>query len=318
MSLTAHLWLYGLAFILIWIGSGLVVSTVMHLAHSWRLSPFTVSFFLLGIMTSLPEITISSIAVLDHTPLIFAGTLLGGTMLLLLGIIPLLGIITNGISLPTQLDRRQLLLTLVVILAPALMFADQRLTRWEGALFIILYGCLVLFVNHRQSFMEKVTSSLKHRPKHFLLLLAKALIGIGLLVWSGNQIVNNTLYLAEVWHIPPFFLSLFLVTLGSNLPELSIIVRAMWQRQREIAFADYLGSAASNTLLSGIFVLWHGQTVVLPGLFLQRFIFLGIGLVLFYLFAQTRHKLSRKECLALLLLYFAFVAFELLTLEYLN
>jgi cation:H+ antiporter len=141
--------LYLVSFVLVWIGAGAVVSAVSELAKSWKLPVFIVSFFILGILTSLPEISISTIAILNADPVIMAGNLLGGVIVMFLGVIPLLAIAGNGVKMPSKLDKKQLIITLLVVVAPAFLTADQKLERWEALFLILLYLSLFVFFSYR-------------------------------------------------------------------------------------------------------------------------------------------------------------------------
>lgn len=311
-SMPAQLAIYFICFVLIWIASGLVVNPLSSLAKSWRLPSFIVSFFILGLLTSLPEITIGTIAVLNDDPIIYAGSLLGGMVVMLLGIIPLLGVIGNGVKIPTQLGKNQLVFTLIVILAPAFLTADQQIGKWEAYFLILLYLCLFIFFSVKQDFLSKVKSAIQRKNKNWLSLVFKITFGMILLVLASNQIVNSTMYFADYFGISAFFVSLIVVAIGTNLPEISIIFRSLASNKKEVAFADYLGSACTNSLIFGLLVLMGGRTVYLPNHFMQRFLFLLIGVVLFYVFARSRNFISRKESALLLALYIAFLVFEIM------
>jgi len=310
-TIALHAALYFACFILVWFGSGLVVSTVSTLARSWKLPSFLLSFFLLGILTSLPEITISTIAILNDDPVIMAGNMLGGVIIIFLGVIPLLGIVGNGVRMPQQLDKKLLLLTLLVVVAPAFLTADQKLAQWEAIYLILLYSSLFIFFSFKQPLWEKVKNGLVHKKKKLSLLVLKIIAGILTLVAASHQIVRSTLYFADVLAISPFFVSLIVVSLGTNIPEISIIFRSVLNHKKDIALADYLGSASANTLLLGIFTLMYGKTIQLPNHFFQRFAFLALGLVLFFFFARSRNSLSRNESAILVALYLGFICFEM-------
>lgn len=303
--------IYFLCFILVWIGAGLVVSTISELSKTWKLPTFIISFFLLGILTSLPEITISTIAVLENDPVILAGNLLGGVIVLFLGIIPLLGIMGNGVRMPGQLNKYHLMLTLLVIVAPAFLTADQKLERWEAVLLIILYLGLLIMFSFEQSLFEKVKTGLSKRRNNSLVIFLKIIVGIGILIGASNQIIDSTIFFAEYLEISTFFVSLIVVAFGTNIPEISIIFRSIVNKKKDIALADYMGSASANTLLLGVFTLVYGETIQLPNHFFQRFSFLFIGLVLFFFFARSKNTLSRKESAVLLTLYVGFILFEI-------
>src|SRR5205085_2055996 len=94
-----HLLTYIVSFVLLWIGSGLIVSAASKFSKRLRLSPFAFSFVFLGILTSIPEFSVGIQAVIDKNSEIYVGNLLGGIVVLFLVVIPLLAIFGNGISL---------------------------------------------------------------------------------------------------------------------------------------------------------------------------------------------------------------------------
>lgn len=304
--------IYIVCFFLVWIGAGLVVSPISDLSKSWRLPRFIISFFLLGILTSLPEITISTIAILNNDPVIVAGNLLGGVIVMFLGVIPLLGLVGNGVKMPTQLNKKQLIITLLVVVAPAFLTADQKIGQYEAIFLILLYLSLFVMFSFKQSFFEKIKTGIISRKKNSMRHLFKIVLGVLILIGASNQIVNSTLFFADMFKISPFFVSLIVVALGTNIPEISIVFRSVLSGKKDIALADYLGSASANTLLLGIFTLMHGETIQLPNHFFQRFSFLAVGLILFFFFARSRNTLSRKESAILLSLYLGFIMFEML------
>ncbi len=311
-NLILQLIIYLVCFLLVWLGSDLVVSTIAGLSNSWRLPRFIISFIFLGLLTSLPELTIGIASIANDDPQIVAGNLLGGIIVMFLGVIPLLGVLGNGIKIPSQLNKRQLISTLIVVVAPAFLTADQKLGKWEGMFLIVLYLGLVLSFSMKQSYLDKAKNIMNRKKKRGAGLILKILVGMLLLIGASYQIVNSTIYFADILSISPFFVSLIVVAIGTNIPEISIAIRSVLSKKKDIALADYLGSASVNSLLFGIFTLMYGETIQLPNHFLQRFSFLAIGLILFYFFARSRNHLSRKECAVLLCLYLGFVVVEIM------
>lgn len=312
--LATQILLYAVYFVLIWIGSGLVVSSITRLATHWKLSSFTVSFFLLGLLTSLPEIAISTTAIASGNPTIAVGNLLGGIIVMFLLIIPLLGFFGNRIKIPKNLSPKHMMLILTVVVAPALLATDQRINQWEGVLMVLLYALLFIFLFRKHSVAERLLNSLKNRGKkrsQGWTLLFKIVVGILIVLGASDQIVESTLYFASVLEVSPFIVSLVIISLGTNIPELSIIVHSIRQKQKDVALADYLGSAVANTLLLGIVAIFYGQAILLPNHFLSRLAFLMVGLVLFLIFSRTKNMISKRESLILLACYAAFLWLEL-------
>ncbi len=310
-SFSVHLILYIVSFIVVWLGSGLVVSAVAHLAKSWHLPAFTVSFFLLGLLTSLPEIAISGFAVLNNDPTISIGSLLGGIIVLFLLVIPLLGMACGNVKIPKILSQKDILFILVVVMAPFLLTTDQRLTPWEGATLLLIYCMLFLFVSKEESLAERMKKVWQLKNKKWEALLLKILVGVIMLLVASQQIIRSTIFFAATFQVPSFLLGLLVVSLGTNIPEISIIIRSVLQKRTDIALADYLGSAVANTFIAGVITLIYGKPIFLPNHFIHRFVLLGIGLVLFFFFAQSKRTISRLESLTLFGCYILFIVVEL-------
>lgn len=300
------------AFVVTWFASGMVVGEVVRLAQSLRMSFFTLSFFFLGILTSLPEITIGITSLSMNKPDIFVGNLIGASLVLFLLIIPLLAIVGNGIPYPKDFSRNQLIFTLIVIIAPTLLVSDRRVSSWEGVLLVLLYCSLFLFLGKRTSLLERIGKTSKKTGKRISFVLIKIAVGLVFLTLASRQIVMSTDYFSRLFAWSPFVVSLLLVSIGTNIPELALVAQSVFQKRKSVAFANYLGSAAANTLLFGVFSLIYGSTIVLPNHFVQRFIFLMIGLILFFVFARSKHQLSLREGFVLFCLYLGFVGGELL------
>ena len=73
-----HLFVYINAYILLWLATGLIVSSASRFSRLLRLSSFAVSFFVLGMLTSTPEIGLGVTSVINHQPELFVGDLIGG------------------------------------------------------------------------------------------------------------------------------------------------------------------------------------------------------------------------------------------------
>lgn len=303
--------LYTLAFIFIWLGAGLIVSSASKFSSKLRLSPFAFSFVFLGILTSTPELSVGLQAVASQHPEIFVGNLLGGIVVLFLIVIPILAVLNNGISLKNELDNKTLLAALGVILAPSLFILDKKISILEGALLVILYIVLLFLVERKNGIFDRNNKQLLDIRAYSYKDILTMILGIGIVFISSSIIVDKTTYFANVFNVSAFYISLFVIALGTNLPELSLAVRSVISGKREIAMGDYMGSAAANTLLFGVFTLLNNGEVLTVSNFFITFLFIIMALGLFYLFFRTKNYISRTNGLVLLGIYVIFVIVEL-------
>lgn len=305
---------YIISFGLIWFGAGLIISSIDKYSKRVKLSSFAFSFLILGLLTSIPELSVGLIAVNEHKADVFVGNLLGGVVIIFLLVIPLLAIIGNGIKVNHQLDSKTLGLALGVIVAPALFVIDGRVSNLEGAILVGLYLLIVFVIERKKGVFESIEDIVDDlKPNSNLLKdIVKLVVGVLILIYASHQIIDKTIFFSDFLKISPFIISLIFLSIGTNLPELALAVRGVILGKRDIVLGDYIGSAAANTLLFGVFTILHNGEVLTKDGYLVTFLFISLGLLLFYLFSRSREGISRLEGFVLLGLYSLFVLFELI------
>ena len=72
-------------------------------------------------------------------------------------------------------------------------------------------------------------------------------------------------------------------------------------------------AAAVSPFLFGVFILLSSDKVQLTSNFNVTFVFTLIAMSLFYFFFRTKNYISRNQGILLLIVYIAFVVFELMS-----
>lgn len=309
----AHIAIYFLSFLGIWFGAGMAITSVEKLAHKLRLSSFFVSFLILGFFTSISEVSVGVNAVLSDDPGIFVGNLIGASIVLFLMVIPLLAITGKPISINKEVRGHNLILPLIVVAVPVLLSFDGVVNRTDAIIAVALFALSALVLERRRGFVKNVATyaTLNNLSvgREFIKIVAGALTIYG----SSWMVVQQTEYFSKALGLSEFFISLMIIGIGTNLPELSLIVRSLFMKSNQVAFGDYLGSASFNSFLYGILTIWYGKPILLNNSYAMSLGFLIVGLILFYLFAKSKHTISRAEALGLFSLYIAFFLVEVFT-----
>lgn len=302
--------LFILSFVGIWFGAGLIVNSVDHFARRLRISAFTVSFFVLGILTSIPEFSVGLTALSENKPEVFVGNLIGGIPVIFFLIIPLLAILGHSINLRHSLKSSHLLLSLSVVILPTVAALDGKITMVEGVVMILAYIVLFIVIEIRKGVLDNEENQMLSLKRYSFKDLLIILFGVGLVFISSHTIVENTLYFADILDVSPFYISILFLSLGTNLPELSIALRSVFSGNKDVAFGDYIGSAAANTFLFGIFTLLSGGEVLSVSNFSYTFIILLVGLTFIYYVARTKRRITSRDAYLLLILYAIFLGAE--------
>lgn len=301
-----------ISFFFVWLSAKILVKSVSSLSHLIHFSPFALSFFVLGLSTSMPEFFISLSSILDKHPEIFAGTLLGGSAMILLFIIPFLTLLSGKIQIPADLSKKNFLFALFVIFLPFLAAFDGKIEPAEGIIMILSYLLLFYFIEKKQNILQKFEAGFQRNKKEEIKNILKIFLSILVLYVSSQGIVLNTVFLTERLGFNTFLVSFLLISLGTNLPELSIAVATAFKKQKSIALGDYLGSTSANTLLFGILALLNGNFAFKDKNFAQSALIFFTGITLFFFFSKSKNNLNRQESCLLLIIYIIFICFKIL------
>lgn len=288
--------------------ANVVVKESSSLAKKLGFSSFTIGFLLLGVLTSTPELFVAMQAAAEGIPELAVGNLLGGSILLLSLVMGIVAILLGRVSLDHQLSTGELWAMMGVIAVPITVLWDERLTRPEGLFLVGVYGLHAFILNRDDKKSHRKSKSLvKGLGRHLFVLV----LGIGAMFMSSHLIVTSAEVIMGLFSIAPIVFGLFFLSLGTNLPEIALAYESIRHRRREIAFGDFLGSSAANTLILGIL------GVIAPftggnGRLVGALLLLG-SITIYFLWAiSSGRTISRKEGIGLLVFYLLFVGYELI------
>lgn len=297
---------------IVWFFAGVLIDAVSRISQRYCRSGFFMAFFILGFLTSISEFSVAANAALAKVPGVSVGNLVGASFVVLLFIVPLLAAAGQGIRLNEAVSKGTLGLMLAAVALPALLVMDGAVTRTEGLLALLAYGT-VAYALYRQR--RPINACDPEEPGLARIRstagdLLRIFIGALAIFAAAHFLVEQAVYFAQTLSVPSSLIGLLMLSLGTNVPEIVIAVRALLRRRTDIAFGDYLGSATMNTFVFGALALGTGTFFVEASEFVMTSVLLVTGLILLYLFARSRHMISRKEGFVLLLFYIAFVLLQ--------
>lgn len=288
----------------------LVVKSVAIIAQKLNIANFTLSFLLLGILTSTPEIFVAIQSGIDGVPQLSMGNLVGGSILLMSLVMGVSSIFLGKINLDHTFTLREIILSSAVVAAPALVLLDGTMTRLDGVFLTGLYVFHALLLNKKQHILKHIERRVLkiHDAGYHKAMLFTGLLGMAI---ASTYMVDAAQSIMVFFHMPAFVFGLILLSFGTNLPEFALAFEAAIARRRTIAFGDLLGSAAANTLVLGLLAIVIPFSVGVRERLWFSLILLVLLCAYFVWALQSRRDITRKEGFGLLAFYGVFVAFEL-------
>lgn len=293
------------------IGAETVVKTTAGLAKRFGIPSYGIGFLLLGITTSTPEVFVALQSIWNKTPELSVGNLVGGSIILLSLILGVCSLFLGDLKLKKTLTFQEIILASLVTCSPVLVLLDGKLTKLEGGILVSLYLFYLIFLEKEERLLEHVEKHARH-VHHLGKLIFFLILGFIGIFLSSHVIVTSAQVIIREYHISSYIFGLIILTLGTNLPELALVIDAIKNQRRDIAIGDLLGSSAVNTCVIGLIGLFSpfqsnsGEMRV--SLLLLLFI------VFYFLKAiKSGAKLTRWEGGALFLLYIAFFAYSVIS-----
>lgn len=325
---------------LVW-GGNTVVGSASGLARRFGFTELAIGATVVAIGTSLPELFVSVVAVMDGHPAIAMGNVLGSN-------IANVGLVLGVSALIRPVEVRQvretggLLLFYMVLLVGlavgVLVPAQPAITEPHGVVLLLLLMAMVvrLYRRGRQAPGEApsdeaalpmllrlvspvLTTSVRQRlstlldprknmPAAFAFLAA----GFFLLFYSGKGFVWSASTIARYFDISEFVIALALVALGTSLPEVAVSSVAAIKRQGDMSIGNVVGSNLFNILLVlGVASLFGPLPLDLSDTTtLVTYAAVALmGLAMLPAVFMSSHRIGRRYGLLLLVLYAAILAY---------
>ncbi len=292
----------------------LIEEAFISLSERFGINTFLTGFIILAFTSSLPETSVAVNSIIEGTVALSIGNILGATTIILTLIIGLSAIKHKGIPFRGFFGSREVVLALGVILAQVAAVVDGSITLLEGVILLTLYITFVLFIIFKSKSQAKKVVVKKKHP--FLPLAIKSTVGVVGLIWSANILVEKAVELATIINVPQILIGLFMLSLGTNLPEIVLLVRSNNIEKVKLAAGNFIGSATFNTAILGIIAITAPYEIVNFHAIVTVIIVLTVTIAVFASMVND-NEISPKEGFFLLFLFFLVATIELLTSRHL-
>ena len=313
MSLMINSLLLAAGLTILSLGGHFLVRSTIQLSRLWGVKPLFLSIVILGMGTSAPEWFVTSVASFQKSSGMALGNVIGSNIANILLILGLSGLFHRHLS-NRQVTWFDLPAFLLVTLLLWICSVNGIFSRLEGGFFLILFIVyLALLFKQRKPETTLTTQNLKSfspsqkGKKTYLFYLGSLLLGfIGL--FAGSILtVESAAELGKIFGFSEKFIGLFVLSVGTSLPELAVSLQAIFKKQEEMA----LGNVVGSNMFNSIFVLGSAgliePVIISPGFLRVDYPFLfAVSLLLFGSLVLFK-ALPRILAGGFLVLYFSYI-----------
>jgi len=237
-------------------GAEALVRGAARLAARFGIPPLIIGLTVVAFGTSAPEMAVSVQSSINGQGDIAVGNALGSNIF---NVLMILGL--SALVIPLRVSRQLIRIDVPIMIAASLLAwllaVDQSYGRLDGAL---LFAAIIAYTTFQvrsglRAQANGETSEFEEefgaKPEgRFALLghLALLALGLALLVWGSNLLVDAAVTLARAFGLSELVIGLTIIAAGTSLPELATSVMAALKGERDIAVGNIVGSNLFNLL----------------------------------------------------------------------
>jgi len=299
-----------------------LVKSLAKISYFLRLNEFTIGFILVALGTSLPEIFVGIMSAIDKLPAFAIGNVLGSNILDMTLVIGIVTLLARQINIESKIIKRDMIYMLIITVLPVVLLMDhyfwnkiglfpnmvKGISRFDGIILVVVFVTYIytLIRQERQFSKTIIGPSRKDVTKYLIIFL----ISLTLLLLSSKSVVNYAENLSVDLNLSPLLIGLFVISLGTSLPELVFESKAVLTKHNSMAIGDLVGSVITNsTLVLGLTAIIY-PIKVNPAVYLTSSLFMLFSAFIFFTFAESDNKITWTEGISLLFLYILFIIVE--------
>ncbi|NKC00597.1 MAG: calcium/sodium antiporter [Pseudomonadales bacterium] len=310
------------------VGGTVLVRGASGIARGFKVSPMLIGLTVVAFGTSTPELVVNITGALQgETDLAFGNAV--GSNLANFGLVLGAAALLSPIYLEGQVVRREVPFLLLVTAILMVMAADGPLSgtsplidRGDAIILFLLFTVFVYFMV-RDIIREKGDPILREAETfpatgarggasrgRSVWHVALVLMGLALLTYGGQLTIEQGAVIAKLHSVPQVVIGIFVVAVGTSLPELVTSAIAAYNKETDLALGNIVGSNIFNSL---VVLPAAGLIRPLPipqGGTLDLAVGFGFVLVVIPLFFFSKARISRREGVALLLTYAGYLVYR--------
>lgn len=303
-----------LGFVLLVIGADLLVRGASNIATKFRIPEMLIGLTIVALGTSAPELIITITSAQAGATDLIIGNAIGSNLCNILFILGLMALIrplvidneAKKIHIPIALFAA---IVILIMELSSLSSSSAFIDRIDGISLLILFAVYFTYPifteikDIAKSYKEDKISGNSKKINVFLSIIF-IVIGVVLLKYGGDFVVDNATLIAEHFNISERVIGLTIVAIGTAMPELITSIIAVIRKDTGLAVGNLVGSCVLN-----LFLILGVGAVITPLKFSSKFnqnlILLCISTFILWIFnfIGKKNTITRFKGFVLLLIF---------------
>jgi len=297
--------LLAISLLLIAVLSERIIRYVIVLSKLFGLSEMAAGFILLSVATSLPELSVSTIAASVGEGGLSVGNVLGSNIANLTIIIGLAVFLSKTeVSMKGQSQKELVQFLFLSSIIPLFIVQRGSLGPVLGIVLLTLFIYFGVTISRKAGKTEPIEPVKKAET---VMVGLKFALSAAVIIVLSKFIVDSSVDVAGFIGLPPSIIGATIIGLGTSLPELATTIQALKKKLFDMALGNLLGSCITNiTLILGVSSLISFSEVNVLAVESIMFYVLLSSLSVWYMVGASE-RISKRGALFLCVVYILFI-----------
>jgi cation:H+ antiporter len=274
-------------------GADFIIKESERIALHYNISHFVIGATLVAFGTSLPEMAASVMAAFYGKTDMAVANVVGSVtfnITLVLGIVFLLAKSMKPKRDLFSLDSAWVVIPVIVFV---IMIQDGKIGRIDGLLFLLIMVSYLIFLfkSSKEDLEGEIDDELQKEKFQWFKSIAFLVIGFTFTIGGAHFVVESGTNIARVLGISEWIIGLFLISLGTSLPELVVSIVAVKKGNAEMSIGNIIGSNVANfSMVLGSAALVHPLTIDIAKNSFDLIILASASLTLLFIIANKLYN----------------------------
>ena len=288
-------------------GADFIIKESERIALHFNISHFVIGATLVAFGTSLPEMAASMMASSAGKSDMAVANVVGSVIFnitLVLGIVFLIAKTMKPERNLFSLDSAWVVIPVVLFF---IMIQDGEIGRVDGILYLLLMVSYLvfLFTGSKEDLAGEIDEDLANEKFNWGKTVVLLAIGFALTIGGANFVIESGTNIARDFGVSEWIIGIFLISLGTSLPELVVSLVAVKKGNAEMSIGNIIGSNVANfSMVLGAASLINPLTVDLIATKFDMLIMVAASIALLFILANKLYNKAGAIFLLIILALF--------------
>ncbi len=288
-------------------GADFIIKESERIALHFKISHFVIGATLVAFGTSLPEMAASMMASSQGKSDMAVANVVGSVIFNITLVLGIVFFIVKSMKPKRNLFAQDSAWVIVPVVMFFIMIQDGVIGRFDGILYLLLMVSFLvyLFTDAKDDLAGEVDEELSSQKFNWGKTALLLTIGFVLTIGGANFVIESGTSIARDFGISEWIIGIFLISLGTSLPELVVSLVAVKKGNAEMSIGNIIGSNVANfSMVLGAASLVNPLTVDLAATQFDMFIMLAASVTLLLILANKLYNKAGAIFLLIILALF--------------